>query len=71
MDPPSHGRLMRVGGLSREAGQGAGQAPPMMFALRTIPVAIFVVHAAASGEIWVAHGPPARRVTWRETPINF
>jgi hypothetical protein len=42
-----------------------------MFVLLAIPLAIYVVYAAATGGIWIAQGPLARRVTRTESPVYF
>jgi hypothetical protein len=42
-----------------------------MFALLAVPVAIYVVYAAVSGEIWVKQGPWGRRVARKENPVYF
>ena len=42
-----------------------------MFVLLSIPLAIYVLYAAATGEVWVTKGPFARRVTRAQEPAYF
>lgn len=42
-----------------------------MFVMLAIPLAAYVLYAALAGEIWVADGPGARRVTRAASPVYF
>jgi len=42
-----------------------------MFALLAVPLAAYTLYAAATGEIWVAQGARARRVSRHESPLYF
>lgn len=42
-----------------------------MFVLLAIPLALYVLYAAATGAVWVRQGPGGRRVARAEEPGYF
>ena len=42
-----------------------------MFALLALILAIYTAYAAATGRVWIAQGPAARRVSVAERPAYF
>jgi hypothetical protein len=42
-----------------------------MFALLAIPLALYTLYAAATGEVVVKDGPGAKRVTRGDSPVYF
>lgn len=42
-----------------------------LFVALSVPLAAYVVYAAAIGEVWVTQGPFPRRVTRGQEPVYF
>jgi hypothetical protein len=42
-----------------------------MFAMLSIPLALYILYAAATGRVWIAQGPFARYVEREQRPVYF